>query len=166
MHLGKFLWLLCTNAKLLHHFIARDYIIYIYVVLHLFCCRCICFMKMMFYGALSKNGLDIIPNSSLENQEICMLLSVTFPSISFSHRNLVTSRSPRCSPTCRNVFSMSAIIPILFFLNFSSKTQRSSNFTEPRCRHSLRLFIFLFVFAHASYTTRTLVVLFSSVVIA
>ena len=43
-HLGRFLWLLCAHA----------YIIYIYDVLDLFCCNCICVIKMVFYGITKK----------------------------------------------------------------------------------------------------------------
>ena len=80
-----------------------------------------------------------------------MLFSVTFSLIFCSCRNLVTSRSLWCSLTCRNAFSIFAMIPVLFILSLRSKPHRSSKITGPRSRHSLRLFIF-FLFLHVRRT--------------
>ena len=52
--------------------------------------------------------------------------------MSFSHGNLVISRSGGLRLICKNAFSMSAINPILLIQNLINNPARSSSITGPR----------------------------------
>ena len=113
--------------------------------------------------AANRNGLDIIPNGTLVNLSTWTFFLRVDLEGSFKQRNLVTSLSSGCKPTWRNSFSTSASSTTLWSLNLKRNPHRSSNMTGPRWRLWSRLWFFLPVFAEASNTILSFVVVFSGV---
>ena len=113
--------------------------------------------------ATNKNGLVIIPTGTQVNLSTWTFFSRVGLEGSFNQRNLVTSLSSGCRPTWRNAFSTSATSATLWSLNLKRSQHRSSNMTWPRRRLSFRLWFFLLVFAEASNSILSFVVVFSGV---
>ena len=86
----------------------------------------------------SKDRLEMIPNGILVNLYTCRLVSTDAFTMSFTHRNLVTSLSASFSPTWRNAFSISAIHAIRLVQNLMSSPHKSSRLTSPLHKHSFR----------------------------
>lgn len=103
------------------------------VILSTYMRSLICFVVTVFMSSrwcsmefLRKNGLGITKEGSTANRNFSVLPSVAFLLIHFSYKNLVTSRSTCCIPSCGNTFSMPEMVPLLFVLNLGSKPHRST----------------------------------------
>lgn len=83
--------------------------------------------KWCFIVAPNKNGLEIIPNGILQKQYVNIFIGSISPFLLLIHKNLVTSRSSFCKPTCRKAFYISEIMSYLYNLNFSNNATRSSS---------------------------------------
>ena len=104
------------------------------------------------------NWLEIIPKGILVNLNISMLLGMNGLLMSFSHRNLVTSRSCSWRLIWRKVFSISATMAVSYVRNLRSNEQKSSKITGPRYRDLFKLRFLFLAFADASYTIFSFVV--------
>ena len=106
----------------------------------------------------SMNWLETIPKIILVNLNISILLEMTGLLMSFSHRNLVTSRSGSWKLIWRKVFLMSAMMAVSWVPNLRSNEHKSPKITGPRYKDSFKLIFIFLAFADASYTIISFVV--------
>ncbi len=110
--------------------------------------------------AASRKGELTNPKATLLNRYMTMFsFSGLVEKGSFSQKNLVTSHSESCNPTWRKAFAMSAMNTILFSLKWNITETVFGRRTSPQYMQTFSDSPFLEVFAEASKTTRTFVVL-------